>query len=298
MSEKWIAVDWGTTNFRAWLMQGETPISSVNDACGLLQVADQQFETTLLSRITHWLAEYGPLPVLMAGMVGSQQGWVNVPYCKGRVDAPTLAAGAHLLHTEWGSPAWILPGVASVSDVGLPEVMRGEEVQLIGLATSVKASRLRAILPGTHSKHAFLEKGVIQHFSTYMTGELYQLLMAHSLLGRDLPDQQPDPHAFDIGIEHSGLHAPLSHLLFSVRTLRLHGEVALTGIGDYLSGLLTGEELRQCPHEPHWLIASDELLHRYQRAASQLGLTVEPLSDERCFIAGMSQIRMSLPGAN
>lgn len=298
MSDNWIAVDWGTTNFRAWLMRDADVVSVINDSCGLLQVKNGQFEETLQLRIALWLAEYGAIPVLMAGMVGSQQGWVNVPYCEGCVGARQLAQGAYALPTRWGSRAWILPGVAGRSAVALPDVMRGEDVQLVGLMALAPADRHHAILPGTHSKHATVEHNAIQHFSTYMTGELYQLLIAHSLLGRDLPAQQPDSRAFALGVQHSGLPAPLSHLLFSVRTLRLRGDIPLSAIGDYLSGLLIGQELRQCAHTPHWIIGSDGLNARYQQAGTQLGLTIDTLSGERCFIAGMNQIRLHLQGIN
>lgn len=296
MSKNWLAVDWGTTNFRAWLMCDADVVSVINAPCGLLQVENGQFEAALQTHIALWIAEYGALPLLMAGMVGSQQGWVNVRYCTGRIDAQQLAQGAHALHTRWGSQAWILPGVAGHSAVGLPEVMRGEEIQLVGLMALEPAENHHAILPGTHSKHATVTHQAIDDFSTFMTGELYQLLMAHSLLGRDLPPQQPDSRAFALGVQHSGLVAPLSQLLFSVRTLRLRGDVPLSGVGDYLSGLLIGQELRQCPSTPHWIIGSDALNARYQQAASQLGLVTEALSGERCFIAGMNQIRLYLQG--
>ncbi len=294
MSKNWLAVDWGTTNFRAWLMRDSDVVSVINAPCGLLQVENGQFEAALQTHIAPWTAEYGALPILMAGMVGSQQGWVNVPYCEGRADAQQLAKTAHTLRTHWGSQGWILPGVAGHSAVGLPEVMRGEEIQLIGLMALAPAENHLVILPGTHSKHATVEHNAIHHFSTFMTGELFQLLMTHSLLGRDLPPQQPDSRAFALGVQHSGLNAPLSQLLFSVRTLRLRGDIALTGVGNYLSGLLIGQELRQCAPTPHWIIGSDALNARYQQAASLLGLVMEALSGERCFIAGMNQIRLYL----
>lgn len=298
MKNNWLAVDWGTTNFRAWLMQDANVVAVINDSCGLLQVENGRFEDTLQARIAPWLARYGAMPVVMAGMVGSQQGWVNVPYCEGRIGAQQLAQGAHALRTRWGSDAWILPGIAGHSAAGLPEVMRGEDVQLIGLMALAPGERHRAILPGTHSKHAIIERHAIQHFSTYMTGELFQLLITHSLLGRDLPPQQTDRRAFALGVQHSGLNAPLSQLLFSVRTLRLRGDIALTGVGDYLSGLLIGQELRHCADASHWVIGSDALNTRYQQAASPLGLTLESVSGERCFIAGMNQIRFYLQGIN
>lgn len=298
MSKKWLAVDWGTTNFRAWLMQDADIVSVINDSCGLLQVENGRFEETLESRVAPWIAEFGAIPVLMAGMVGSQQGWINVPYCEGGVGAQQLAQGAHALETRWGSKGWILPGVAGRSAVGLPEVMRGEDVQLVGLITLAPADCHHAILPGTHSKHATVEHNAIQQFSTYMTGELYQLLMTHSLLGRDLPPQQPDSRAFALGLQNSGLPTPLSQLMFSVRTLRLRGDIPLSGVGDYLSGLLIGLELRHCMHIPHWIIGSNALNTRYLQAASQLNLVMKTLSAEHCFIAGMNQIRLHLQGIN
>ena len=97
--------------------------------------------------------------------------------------AQTLRKNALLMTTQWGSQAWIIPGVSSASTFGLPDVMRGEEVQLMGLNTFHPADEVYAILPGTHSKHAKLSHGEITHFSTLMTGELFSLLSQHSLLG-------------------------------------------------------------------------------------------------------------------
>lgn len=298
MNENWLAVDWGTTNFRAWLMHDADVVSVMSAPCGLLQVQNGQFEAALQAHIAPWIAEHGALPILMAGMVGSQQGWVNVPYCEGHTGAQQLAQGAYALHTRWGSHGWVLPGVAGYSAAGLPEVMRGEEIQLIGLMALAPAQYHRAILPGTHSKHATVEHNAIHHFSTFMTGELYQLLISYSLLGRDLPAQRADREAFALGVTHSGIDAPLSQLLFSVRTLRLRGDIPLSGVGDYLSGLLIGQELRQCSPTPYWIIGSETLNTCYQQAASQLGLVMEGLSGERCFLAGINQIRLSLQGAH
>lgn len=294
MSKNWLAVDWGTTNFRAWLMHDAEPVSEMNATCGLLQVPNGQFEAVLEHHIGPWIAEHGALPMVLAGMVGSQQGWVNVPYCEGRVGAQQLAQGAHRLRTRRGSDVWILPGIAGRSAIGLPEVMRGEDVQLIGLMALTPDDCLNAILPGTHSKHARIERHTIQHFSTCMTGELYHLLMTHSLLGRELPPQHADSRAFALGVQNSGLPAPLSQLIFSVRTLRLRGDVPLPGTGDYLSGLLIGQELRQCVKAEHWIVGSDALNARYAEAAQQLGMTTTSVSGERCFIAGMNQIRRYL----
>lgn len=295
MSKKWIAVDWGTSNFRAWLLQGATVLEQVTHPCGLLHIEKGAFAQTLYARISHWLHEAPP--ILMAGMVGSPQGWQAVPYCSLPATAAALAANVACVETPWNSPAWIIPGVSGVSPLGLPEVMRGEEVQLIGLNARAPDAR-HVILPGTHSKHATLEKGAITAFSTFMTGELFSVLTTHSLLGRDLPEAAAaDDDAFRLGVRYSALNAPLSQLLFSARTLRLRGDLPASGVRDYLSGLLIGAELRHCSPNGAEAVGGKGLCQRYHTAAQELGVSLRLHDGDACFLAGMTLIYHTLQGA-
>ncbi|MGO4745339.1 2-dehydro-3-deoxygalactonokinase [Serratia quinivorans] len=297
MNNNWIAIDWGTTNFRAFLMCGEQRLACVSQPCGLLAVEKNRFAETLQALLQPWLAEQGALPLVMAGMVGSQQGWHEVAYITPPCGPNGLAAGALKFTTAWGSPAWIIPGVRGVGLAQQPEVMRGEEVQLLGLARLHPAAQCLAILPGTHSKHVQLNHGEIGHFSTFMTGELFSLLSQHSILGNALPEQQEAPQVFMLGVDTAGTGAPFSHLIFSARTRRLSGEIAPANIHSYLSGLLIGYELQALPtHQPLWVVANPALVARYQMAAKRLGLSLNATDGDSCFINGLSQLYPLLQG--
>lgn len=297
MNNNWIAIDWGTTNFRAFLMRGEQCLSTLSRPCGLLAVEKNRFADTLKTLLQPWLTDQGALPVVMAGMVGSQQGWHEVAYLTQPCGLKSLAAGAMAFTTDWGSPAWIIPGVRGQGLAQQPEVMRGEEVQLLGLARLHPAAQCLAILPGTHSKHVQLNHGEIGRFSTFMTGELFSLLSRHSILSNALPEQWEDARAFMLGANTARTGAPFSHLIFSARTRRLSGEIAAENIHSYLSGLLIGYELHALPtHQSIWVVATPSLVARYQMAAEPLGLSLRAANGDSCFINGLSQLYPLLQG--
>jgi len=297
MDKYWIAVDWGTTNFRAFLMHRDVIIAQTSHSCGLLSVAKTQFSETLYNLISPWLDAHGALPVVMAGMVGSQQGWHEVSYATLPATASKLLARAYAFTTSWGSPAWIIPGISGKSQFGLPDVMRGEEVQLLGLSALHPADEHVALLPGTHSKHAHLRNGEIDTFSTFMSGEVFSLLSEHSLLGRGLPEQHEDNDTFNVGVSTALEGAPFSHLIFSARARRLAGEITPSCVHSYISGLVIGYELRHLPqHTLTWVVGSPTLTARYQLAASQLDLNVLPVNGNSCFIKGLALLFSQLQG--
>ncbi|GDX05417.1 2-dehydro-3-deoxygalactonokinase [Buttiauxella sp. A111] len=297
MNNNWIAIDWGTTNFRAFLMQGSQQVSRISEACGLLSVEKNQFAPTLHNLLQTWLEQYGNLPIVMAGMVGSQQGWHEVPYAPLPCSARDLSSRTLAFTTPWGSPAWVIPGANSTSQFGQPDVMRGEEVQLLGLAARHPADQLSALLPGTHSKHAQMHNGEITSFSTFMTGEIFSLLSQHSILGRGLPEQQEDEEAFLLGVKNAKQGAPFTHLIFSARTRRLAGEIPESSVHSYLSGLTIGYELLALPVGQHtWIVGSPSLSARYQLAASLLDLNLSPANGDDCFIHGLWHLFTLLQG--
>ncbi|AYN28886.1 2-dehydro-3-deoxygalactonokinase [Buttiauxella sp. 3AFRM03] len=297
MKTHWIAIDWGTTNFRAFLMSGSQPVSRISQPCGLLSVEKGQFASTLQTLLHAWLEELGNLPIVMARMVGSQQGWHEVPYAPLPCLAEDLAARTLAFTTDWGSPAWIIPGANGNSRFSQPDVMRGEEVQLLGLALLHPASQHTALLPGTHSKHAQMVNGEITSFATFMSGEIFSLLSQHSILGRALPEQQEDTDAFLSGVKAARQGAPFTHLIFSARTRRLAGEIAETGVHSYLSGLTIGYELQAVPAgQQAWLVGSPSLTARYQLAAGELGLNLTAINGDDCFIHGLWHLFTQLQG--
>ncbi|MCK2181177.1 2-dehydro-3-deoxygalactonokinase [Hafnia paralvei] len=297
MNNYWIAIDWGTSNFRAFLMNNNQCIDTINAHCGLLSVPDRQFDAALLLLITPWLMKHPNLPILMAGMVGSQQGWQEVPYVALPASYQCFAQQTAQVTTSWGSPCRIVAGASGANAFGLPDVMRGEEVQLIGLAAQYSQEQHLVILPGTHSKHATIAHDHILHFNTFMTGEIYAVMLNHSLLGRDLPESDEDHHAFALGVQNAQKAPNLSNALFSARTLKLDGSITPAQVASYLSGLLIGSELSALPGKQAWIVGSATLTERYTRAASLLGITLTPANGDDCFIHGMNTIYQSLTGA-
>ena len=236
-----IAVDWGTSNLRAWRLgaQGAIVDQRRSDQ-GLLHVSTaggtKAFAQVLRAVVGPWLGPHSQ--VLMAGMVGSRQGWVEAPYVA--TPAGTAELAAALVPVPFDVPCWLVPGVAT-HDTGAPDVMRGEETQLAGLPEGTEPTGL-AILPGTHSKWVWREQGRIVWFRTFMTGELFDLLGHHSILGRSMQGDGLDEAAFERGLAAARQGGGLLEKLFGVRSRWLFGELTAEAQRGYLSGLLIGTE--------------------------------------------------------
>ena len=290
----WLILDWGTTNFRAFAMdeQGQV-VDKTERKMGLLQVEDGAFATELESLLSEWLGEYKHFPIYMAGMVGSAQGWVNVPYVSTPTNVQSLAQNTHQFDLPWGATATIIPGVSHCDEHGHYDVMRGEEVQLFGLLELAGKPTLEAAFPGTHSKHANIEAGKLVSFSTYMTGELFSALSTQTILGRGLPKQVSSNAAFVKGVEESS-NPSITNQLFKARTHRLFGNLEESEVFDYLSGLLIGNEVRELHQESIYLVGGKNLSERYDQACRQLNKTTEYVNGDDTFIAGMLKIKEAM----
>ncbi len=261
-----IAVDWGTSNFRSYLIDETGRIlADVQSADGILTVKAGRFAEVLRSRVGPWVAQHGPLPVIMSGMIGSRQGWIEVPYvhCPARVS--DLAAGLKTIDAEGIGKVHIVPGLDHFAAGGIPDVMRGEETQVLGaLALEARQEGL-FIHPGTHSKWVSVVDGAIVGFSTYMTGEAFAALKQHTILGRLMAEGDASVRGFASGVEHArentGPAGSLLHSLFSVRTLGLFEMLSGQELSDYLSGLLIGSEIRAAavPGQIATILGSEEL---------------------------------------
>lgn len=241
-----IALDWGTTSFRAYLIARSGRIADrIERPSGILNVPDCDFDRVFNEAAGPWIAQHGALPAVAAGMIGSRQGWVEAPY----VSCPAgLEDLAHALvpHTARnGCRLWFVPGVMR-NDDDVHDVMRGEETQIVGaLGGSSATAQATFVLPGTHSKWVLVENGRIVWFATFMTGEVFAVLAAHSILGRLMAGESEDVAAFRRGIDYaaSAGHGGLLKKLFSTRTLGLFEQVPATALRSYLSGLVIGTEI-------------------------------------------------------
>ena len=237
-AEGFIAVDWGTTNRRAWRIGRDGAVGEeMEDGKGILSVAAGGFEAAV-GEIRERL---GDLPMLMAGMVGSNRGWVEAPYVPCPAGLPELAS-----NLKWVEPERlaIVPGV-SLDNGDAADVMRGEEVQILGaFAEGLIGADALVCHPGTHNKWIRLQDGRIEAFRTVMTGELFNLLRKHSILADLLTvPAQPDA-AFEAGVGHGLEEDDLTAELFSVRARVLLGKARREDAASYVSGLLIGNDLR------------------------------------------------------
>ena len=208
-------------------------------------------------------------------MVGGREGWLEAPYLACPADAGTLASALVPLGTGLG-PAWIVPGLSTVTSRGLADVMRGEETQVFGVVGH--DAEALVVAPGTHSKWCRVRGGEIAGFQTYMTGELFEVLRSHSILARLIQGHEHDAGAFQRGVALSQADPDLLGLLFSVRSEVLVGRIAPEAASAYLSGLLIGAEVRaglaQAPDVNDLqilLVASAELAGPYRAALTMMG---------------------------
>jgi 2-dehydro-3-deoxygalactonokinase len=283
-----IGIDWGTTSFRAFRLGANGEIRDRRaSARGVMTVRDGRFGDTLREEIGPWLAA-GEDRVLLCGMVGSRQGWLEAPYLPLPAGLDSIAAALTEVPFDWARVR-LIPGLIGADRDDVPEVMRGEETQLLGLD---QADAL-VCLPGTHSKWARLRGGLITGFTTHMTGEMFAALRGHTILGRMMRDGPPAPAAFAQGVARSADAGGLTHHVFGVRTLALTGVLAETETAAYLSGLLIGHEVRAALAEHDdaavTVIGGDELAALYAQAITALGRRPR-ISAETLAAAGIARI--------
>jgi 2-dehydro-3-deoxygalactonokinase len=238
-----IAVDWGTSNFRAFRLDAEGVVSARRSSPqGILSVGNGKFEEFLRAEIGPWLAE-GEKKVLLCGMIGSRQGWVEAQYLPCPVGLSDLA-NAVLQVPFSGAEVRLVPGVMGSDAAGVPEVMRGEETAAMGILDAYGGAGL-VCFPGTHSKWVQLSERKIKSFTTCMTGEIYSAVRKCTILGRMMTsDTAVDRSAFHDGVGRSADPGGLLHHLFGVRTRALMGQLKEEASASYLSGLLIGHEVR------------------------------------------------------
>jgi len=266
-----VAVDWGTTSLRAARIAPDGTVQEERASQrGILGVPAGGFPAVLDETCGDWLADPAAL-CLVSGMAGSRQGWREAPYCACPAGFAELAKALC-----WITPDRIalVPGL-SCEVRGVPDVIRGEEVQVFGALALLGARDARIVLPGTHSKWVEVADGRVQSFATYMSGEVYALLRRHSILARTLPQDDGELHepAFVRGVRHAQDSGSLLHAAFSARTLALFERIPAQHMPSYLSGLVIGEELRVAAPRSRELVlvGSPALTLRYALALKQLG---------------------------
>lgn len=288
MTSRYIAIDWGSTNLRAWLFQhGECQESRKSEA-GVTRLNGRSPDAVLAEITQGW--RDAATPVIMAGMVGSNAGWKVAPY----IPCPARFSDFGRQLTTVAPNVFIIPGLC-VQHENNRNVMRGEETQLLG-ARALQPAPLY-IMPGTHCKWVRADNEQVSDFRTVMTGELHHLLLTHSLVGAGLPAQEKSHEAFQAGLAQ-GLEtdAPLAGL-FEVRAAHVLGALAREQVSEFLSGLLIGNEVasmvrqwRPDSQQPVTIVAGQALAERYRQALSVLNIHAQVLEGDTAFQAGIRSI--------
>ena len=282
MSPVLIAIDWGSSSFRAYLMapNGEI-LDEVASGDGIGSVAAGAYPATLKRLIGRWLEAHPSLPVVASGMVGSRHGWREAAYVKCPAGPREVATQLTPVEAD-GRRVHLAAGLSYVDEAAQPDVMRGEETEIFGVADS--GARL-IVLPGSHSKWAKVNGDRVVAFKTFVTGELFAALRDHTVAGafaRAAPAKSPG-EAFALGVRGGAAavacegKSGVIGLLFGARSLPLTGGLAEDDAGEYLSGLLIGAEIGEARRffpgeEPH-VAGAEALVARYLAAFEALGVS-------------------------
>ncbi|HEX8365277.1 MAG TPA: 2-dehydro-3-deoxygalactonokinase [Allosphingosinicella sp.] len=288
-----VAVDWGTTNRRAYLLDESGRLADeMEDDKGILSVPAGGFPAA----VAEIRERLGDRPLLLAGMVGSNRGWIEAPYVPCPAGSAELAA--HIVWAEEGRTA-IVPGLSFLND-RRADVMRGEEVQMFGaLARGLVGEDALVCHPGTHNKWVTLERGRVTRFRTVMTGELFSLLKEHSILSDLLEAAEVDRgEAFEAGVLHGLSDEDVTAELFSVRARVLLERGAREDAASYTSGLLIGADvrtgLRHAAEGEIAVMGRPELTALYAAALKTAGWATAEVDGEEAFLAGALRMAEAL----
>jgi 2-dehydro-3-deoxygalactonokinase len=291
-SPDWIAVDWGTTNLRAWAMRGDEPLAEAGSSQGMGTLAPAGFEPALRALLAPWGAE--GLPVVACGMVGARQGWVEAAYR--RVPAPPLPERGGLTRAPGGLDVRIVPGLAQDDP---PDVMRGEETKVAGVLALRPGWDGALMMPGTHPKWIAVAGGEVTGFRTFLTGELFAALAGQTVLRHSVGPGGWDEPAFLAAVAEA-LAEPQA---LAARLFRIRAETLLCGLAPAaararLSGLLIGAELAAA--RPWWLgvrlalVGQGENAEAYAAALAAQGLRPERIDAETVTLGGLAAARRQL----
>jgi len=281
---EFIAVDWGTTNRRAYRIGNHgNCLDEFEDDRGILSMSKGEFA----GAVADIRVRLGDLPLLLAGMVGSRSGWVEAPYVECPAGLDELAA--QLTWVEDGGAA-IVPGLSIVGDTHA-DVMRGEEVQIFGaLAAGLIPANSFVCHPGTHNKWIGIEAGRIVDFRTVMTGELFNLLRERGVLADLIGDDAWPGDAFRAGVRRGLGDCTLTAELFTVRARVLLGQLERGNAASYTSGLLIGADVRLgldlARGSQPIVMGRPELTHLYAAAIAEAGQSAREVVGETAFLAG------------
>jgi 2-dehydro-3-deoxygalactonokinase len=301
-----IAGDWGTSNLRLFLCDAQGIAQDHRSGPGAAH-ADGRFADIFSTLTRQWTEQYGRLPAVLCGMVGSTIGWTQAPYVPCPTDPQQIVDACVPLD---GGRIRIIPGLSCRSRFHAPDVMRGEETQILGalrLQEELRHGRWILCLPGTHTKWAVVEDGRVQDFFTALTGELFAVLREHSILvrGPQGTDTAAETRAFAQGVADVAEfpEAQILHKLFECRSRQLHGEFPAHAAASYLSGMLIASDVHNALRvlsdsttaRTVVLIGAPQLTQRYAIACARAQYEVCALDGGEASLAGISAVFSRLP---
>lgn len=294
-----IVGDWGTSNLRLFLCGADGAVLDAVTGPGAA-ASRGRFAEVYDELTAAWRTRHGAVPAVICGMAGSTFGWKEAAYLPCPEDVDAVAASL----TGARADVRIVPGLRCVNPLGAPDVLRGEETQVLGamaLAPALEHGRHLLCLPGTHTKWLSLADGVAIEFLTVPTGEIFKLLCDHSVLVRD-PATPLEHHAadFERGLAEASKHreVPVLHRLFQARSLRLDAQLSATGAASWTSGLLIGTDVdgalplfeSHAADETVHVIGAPALTNLYATALKRLGKRAECLDGDAAVLAGLARI--------
>ena len=290
----WVALDWGTTNFRAYLMDNDDIVDQISTQEGMKFVNQKDFEKTLIRNISAWYQKFNFKVIIASGMVGAKQGWVEVPYMECPCDLSNL--NFKTLNILGDVKIHILSGISQSEPA---DVMRGEETQISGFLLNDINFKGSICLPGTHSKWVNVDSYKIKNFSTFLTGELYEIVKNYSILKHSVNTNDLDPEiiksaAFLI-IENPSL---ISNKLFEIRAENILKNSTQTLNNSKLVGYLLGIELSGSRN--YWedkdliIIGASNLNDYYELILNERSNTVRLYNSNDMVLKGLSSFKKSL----
>ena len=298
-----IAGDWGTSNLRLALCDAEGQTLDMRKGPGAADSRGKHAE--IFDALTaDWRRAHGELPAVLSGMVGSTMGWAEAPYLPCPAELYELAENP----VQVRDGIFIVSGMRCSNPLGAPDVMRGEETQLLGarhLDAALEEGNQLVCMPGTHTKWVSLHKGVVQEFLTAPTGEVFSMLCEHSVLVRDqatpIVHQSAD---FERGLAESVRHPEVNllHRLFQSRSLRIDKQLTAEGAASWMSGLLIGSDVggalamfADIPRAvPVFIIGAPQLADSYSRALLRHGRKTVCIDGDKAAIAGLTYVHLEL----
>lgn len=293
----WIAADWGTSRLRVWAMRGDNPIAASASDKGMGHLERAEFEPALLELIDPWLGT-NPVNVIICGMAGSRQGWVEAPYAAVPCQ-PISAATATPEVRDQRLRVHILPGLKQAAP---PDVMRGEETQIAGFLAGSQGFSGVICLPGTHTKWAQISAGEVVSFRTFMSGELFALISTQSVLRHTVGPGWDEKAFLEALADSMSRPEAIASRLFTIRATALLDTMSPEAGRSRISGLLIGAELAAA--RPYWLgqdvaiIGSAEQSNAYAQALESQGLAPRVHDGDQMTLAGLALANKGLKETN